>query len=66
MQHGTGNGSAFCRKYGLGRLVHAEEYAEIVAAIAQEKAIKAWKRDSKIELIEKANPGWAELFEGGM
>ena len=62
-QHRTGKGSTFCRRYGLDRLVHAEEYDDITDAIAREKAMKAWKREWKIELIEKANPDWSDLFE---
>jgi putative endonuclease len=60
-QHQAGTGSAFCRKYGLKRLVLAERHATIVEAIAREKALKAWKREWKIRLIEEANPGWEDL-----
>ncbi|WP_338466603.1 GIY-YIG nuclease family protein [Novosphingobium sp. ZN18A2] len=63
MQHRTGNGSAFCRRYGLDRLVYAEPHPDIQGAIAREKALKAWKRAWKIELIENANPEWSDLFE---
>ncbi len=62
-QHRTGAGSGFCRRYGLDRLVFAEPHATIEAAIAREKALKAWKRDWKIALIERANPAWDDLFE---
>jgi putative endonuclease len=62
-QHRTGKGSAFRRRYGLDRLVHAEEYEDVTDAIAREKAMKAWKRAWKIELIEKANPDWEDMFE---
>ena len=62
-QHRTGTGSAFCRRYGLTRLVHAERYDDIQSAIVREKAMKAWKRAWKIELIETANPEWGDLFE---
>lgn len=31
--------------------------------IAREKAIKEWQRAWKIELIERANPEWADLYE---
>jgi putative endonuclease len=62
-QHRNGTGSKFCRRYGLDRLVHVEEYPDIISAIAREKALKAWKRDWKIELIEKDNPAWDDLFE---
>ena len=53
MQHREGNGSSFCRRYGIKRLVLAEEYPTIEEAIAREKAMKAWKRAWKIERIEK-------------
>ncbi|WP_249403615.1 GIY-YIG nuclease family protein [Sphingomonas sp. CFBP 13720] len=62
-QHRTGAGSAFCRRYNLDRLVLAEPHATIEAAIAREKALKAWKRDWKIALIERVNPAWDDLFE---
>ena len=57
-QHRSGTGSAFCRKYGLTRLVLAEAHDDIVAAIGREKALKAWKREWKIRLIEESNPQW--------
>ncbi|MBE5073577.1 GIY-YIG nuclease family protein [Erythrobacteraceae bacterium E2-1 Yellow Sea] len=63
LQHRQGKGSSFCRRYGLYMLVHAEEYPDIESAIAREKAMKAWKRAWKIELIEQANPDWADLYE---
>ncbi len=63
LQHRQGKGSSFCRRYGLNMLVHAEEYPDIESAIAREKAMKAWKRAWKIELIEQANPDWADLYE---
>ncbi|MEH6683134.1 MAG: GIY-YIG nuclease family protein [Qipengyuania sp.] len=63
VQHREGKGSAFCRRYGLTRLVYAEEHDSIEDAIAREKAMKAWKRAWKIELIEGANPGWDDLFD---
>ena len=62
-RHRQGKGSAFAARYGACRLVHAEEYPTIDDAIAREKAIKKWRRDWKIELIEKANPDWLDLYE---
>ena len=58
-----GKGSAFCRPYGLTRLVYAEEHDSIGDAIAREKAMKAGKRAWKIELIEAVNPAWDDLFD---
>ena len=62
-QHREGEGSSFCRRYNLTRLVYAEEYPTIDEAIVREKALKEWKRAWKIELIEKANPQWDDLWE---
>ena len=62
VQHREGKGSAFCRRYGLTRLVYAEEHDSIEDAIAREKAMKAWKRAWKIELVEGVNPEWDDLF----
>jgi putative endonuclease len=62
-QHRNGEGSDFCRRYNLTRLVHAEQHDSIQDAIAREKAMKAWKRAWKIELIERANPQWLDLWD---
>ncbi|MXP28966.1 GIY-YIG nuclease family protein [Porphyrobacter algicida] len=62
-QHRAGQGSAFCRRYGLDRLVLIENHASITGAIAREKAMKAWKRAWKIELIEANNCEWRDLFD---
>lgn len=61
--HRQGKGSAYCRKYNLVRLVMVEPYPAILEAIAREKAIKEWKREWKVELIERMNPGWDDLFD---
>ncbi|WP_284124640.1 GIY-YIG nuclease family protein [Parerythrobacter aestuarii] len=62
-QHREGNGSDFCAKYGLTRLVWAERGDDIHACIEQEKRIKKWRREWKFELIERANPEWEDLFD---
>ena len=62
-QHRVGEGSAFCRKYRLQRLVLAEHHDEIDNAIRREKLLKTWKRAWKIELIETANPQWRDLWD---
>ncbi|GAY19737.1 predicted endonuclease [Sphingobium fuliginis] len=56
-------GSDFCRKYNLHRLVLAEEHGRVDDAIAREKALKAWKRDWKLQLIEQSNPEWRDLSD---
>ena len=42
--HREGAGSKFCARYGLTRLVYAEQAPTIVEAVAREKAIKKWLR----------------------
>ncbi|MES2095553.1 MAG: GIY-YIG nuclease family protein [Pseudomonadota bacterium] len=63
-QHRRGVGSKFCKRYGLTMLVYAEPHDGIDYAITREKAIKAWKREWKIQLIESINPEWKDLFDG--
>ena len=48
-------------KYGVHRLVYTEAYERSEEAIAREKQLKRWKRDWKIELIERDNPEWNDL-----
>ncbi len=61
-QHRTGEGSDFCRRYGLDRLVRAEQALSITEAITHEKRIKRWRRAWKFALIEQGNPEWRDLF----
>jgi putative endonuclease len=62
MQHHNDEGAAFCRRYGLHRLVWAERLSTMVEAIEHEKRVKRWRRAWKIALIERANPEWQDLF----
>ena len=62
-QHRNGVGSKFTSKYGVHRLVHAEAFADVNEAIAREKAIKKWRRAWKLELIERGNPQWLDLYD---
>jgi putative endonuclease len=60
-QHRTRATAGFSARYGVVRLVWSEEYQDINEAIAREKAIKKWRRDWKIRLIEETNPNWLDL-----
>jgi putative endonuclease len=62
-QHRAGKGSEFCAEYGLTRLVWAERLDTIVDAKHHEQRVKRWKRDWKIDLIEKGNPDWEDQFD---
>ncbi|OKO70935.1 GIY-YIG nuclease family protein [Bradyrhizobium sp. NAS96.2] len=59
--HRSGHGSPFVKKYDVTRLVYVEVYATPQEAIAREKALKEWRRDWKIRLIEQDNPEWNDL-----
>lgn len=52
----------FTKKYTVHTLVYYELYSDILHAIAREKEIKKWKRRWKLQLIEKNNPDWKDLY----
>ena len=52
----------FTQKYRVHSLVYYEVYGDIIDAITREKRMKKWKRQWKIELIEKTNPQWRDLY----
>jgi putative endonuclease len=52
----------FTSKYNVHRLVYFERFPTVHEAISQEKRLKKWKRQWKIELIEQINPEWKELY----
>ena len=62
-QHRNGVSGGFATRYGVHRLVHIEPFSDVLLAIAREKAIKKWRRAWKLELIERSNPDWRDLFE---
>jgi putative endonuclease len=53
----------FTKQYNLKNLVYYEVYDEIEEAIKREKQLKNWHREWKIELINKQNPHWEDLYE---
>ena len=53
----------FTQKYKLKKLVYHEEHEDINEAINREKQLKLWSRNWKIELIEKENPNWDNLYD---
>jgi putative endonuclease len=52
----------FTARYGVERLVWFEAHDDPTGAIIREKAIKKWRRDWKVRLIEEQNPEWYDLF----
>jgi putative endonuclease len=62
-QHRHGQGGRFTAKYQCSELVLYEVFTDSYNAIAREKQIKAGSRRSKVELIERVNPGWRDLCD---
>ena len=62
-QHKFGEIEGFTKKYKVTRLVHWESFDDVRNAINREKALKGWKREKKVGLIEETNPKWKDLAE---
>jgi putative endonuclease len=54
----------FTKRYRIHRLVYYELHEDMTSAISREKQMKKWNRAWKLELIEKQNPDWRDLWEG--
>ena len=64
-QHRSGAVSSFTRDYGVRILVYAEFHDTMESAMRRERQVKKWRRAWKLELIERDNPQWCDLFELG-
>ena len=53
----------FSKKYNLTVLVYFEAFNYIFDALNYEKKLKKWHRNWKINLIEKNNPEWNDLYK---
>jgi putative endonuclease len=61
-EHRSNAVASFVRDYGVYRLVFAEFQETMAAAILREKRINKWRRAWKLELIERHNPQWRDLY----
>ena len=61
-EHREGKVAGFTKKYGLKRLVWFEPHESMTAAIQRETSLKRYKREWKINLIERENPEWIDLY----
>jgi putative endonuclease len=52
----------FTKKYGVDKLVYFEQTQDVQSALEWEKQLKKWNRQWKVELIEKSNPDWLDLY----
>ena len=62
-EHREGLVEGFTKRYGLKRLVYAEQHPEITIAIQREHTMKHWPRTWKVRLILSVNPEWDDLYE---
>ena len=63
LEHKSGDGSGFTKRYKLDRPVSFEETSDVLEAIAREKQLKGWLRRRKVALIAAQNPLWRDLSE---
>ena len=61
-QHKNDLIEGFTKKYSVHKLVYYETHTDMTEAIRREKRLKKWNRAWKIELIEKENPEWIDLW----
>ena len=62
-QHKQNLQEGFTARYDVDKLVYFEQFEDAANMAQREKRLKEWKRDWKIELIEKLNPEWKDLYE---
>ncbi|OQW45116.1 MAG: endonuclease [Proteobacteria bacterium SG_bin5] len=63
-QHREGLIPGFTKTYAVHHLVWFEPHETMESAILREKALKKWRRDWKLALIERHNPEWLDLAAG--
>ena len=61
--HKTGAVDGFTKTYSVHLLIYVEFHETMADAILREKQIKEWRRVWKVELIERANPQWRDLYD---
>ena len=61
-EHREKLGPGFTEKYHVDRLVYYEIFEDIESAKTREKQMKKWERDWKVNLINKLNPEWNDLY----
>ena len=63
-EHKNEVAQGFTERYGVVRLIYFEQIDSPIEAITREKQLKKWRRSWKVELIEKSNPDWHDLYPG--
>ena len=53
----------FTKRYNITKLVHYEISKDATGAILREKQIKGGSRAKKMDLVNKMNPEWKDLYD---
>ena len=61
-QHRNNVVQGFTKRYSIHQLVYYELHDTMESAITKEKTLKNWKRAWKLQLIERSNPNWQDLY----
>lgn len=62
-EHKNEAADGFTKKYGIKTLVYYEVFDDYENSLFREKQLKKWRRQSKMKLIENANPEWEDLYD---
>lgn len=63
-QHKVRAADGFTKQHGIDRLVWFEMHESALAMVTRERQLKKWNRQWKIDLIERGNPDWQDLYPG--
>jgi putative endonuclease len=62
-QHRNNLRKGFTQRYGVKNLVWHETHESRETAFVRERLIKKWNRAWKLDMIEKTNPQWRDLWD---
>jgi len=61
--HRNGVNKGFTKEYGVKTLVWYEQHETRASAFKRERQLKKWNRLWKLELIERNNASWIDLYD---
>jgi putative endonuclease len=61
--HKNGVVPGFTRQFGVKMLVWYEQHETRESALTRERQMKKWNRVWKLQIIERLNPGWSDLYD---
>lgn len=61
-EHKNKIAEGFTKKYNIDKLIYFKQTEDVMSALEREKQIKKWNRQKKINLINKVNPNWEDLY----